>query len=131
MIPGQLIPGVRRLGTDKNGITSWITDGDDLAAKPMFINWDKIDFASKATRLSALDRLKMVADAKQHYQDVLRDQKNIINPIDRDIQLYSSWQPTAPSALLMNLAKARGYTYVCDERGHRFVKLLEEVEKTP
>lgn len=106
------------LGTNKNGLTSWITGGEGLAAKPISIDWSKISSTPSRTVLSSYEKAQRASTARQHLKAVVASQ----NPLERDLEKWQQWQPTEPNKMLIMVAATKGYKLESGEQGYRLVK---------
>lgn len=106
------------LGTDKNGLTSWITGGDGLAAKPISIDWSKISSTPSRTVLSSYEKVQRASVARQNLKAVAAT----LNPLERDLETWQQWQPTEPNKMFLMVATSKGFKLESGEQGYRLVK---------
>lgn len=118
----QVIGGVSLtcLGTDRSGVTSWITGGEGLAAKPLNIDWSKI--GSSSPRLTSTERLVKAATAVKEAKAVVETAKASLNPLEAELNRFSNWQPDQPNLMLIRVARLRGLVLESSEQGYRLVK---------
>lgn len=106
------------LGTDRNGVTSWITGGKELAAKPIKIDWSKISSTPSRTVLNTFEKLQRANIATQKLKAVAAT----LNPLDRELQRFSDWQPDEPNKMLIMVATSKGFKLESGEMGYRLTK---------